>query len=161
MCLFAISGPPVRRELSIIRIYICILLTFCDFTKMENARTREMEIGRLRGANTHRRILLFAQTNINLGELMCLLTLLRPPVRRENAMICICIYIIDFPGIPKTRKHSLACANLVPPQKTRKLTLACLQKRRTTLEGVVSNNTYIYISLLFHNCYEKHKRART
>ena len=64
------------------------------------------------------------------------------------------MYIIHFPGIPKTRKRFLACTNLVPPPKTRRIALACFQKRRTTLEGVGNNNTYVYIciSLLLGRC---------
>ena len=54
------------------------------------------------------RILIFAQTHINLGELMCLFAISGPPVRMENAMICIYIHIIDFLRFRENGKRALA-----------------------------------------------------
>ena len=109
MCILAISGPPVRMENAIICIYIYILLIFRDFAKTENARTREMKIVAFAAPKISVKMSLFAQTHINLCELMCLLTLLRPPVRREIPIIRIYIHIIEIPlrtgGRKSAKRH--------------------------------------------------------
>ena len=106
MCLLALLRPPVRLENAIKRLYSNVILEFRDFPKTENARSREMKIVAFAVPKLTGRMSLFAQTHINLGELMCLLTLLRPPVRREIPIIRIYMHIIDFlqfPGSHKTR----------------------------------------------------------
>ena len=49
-----------------------------------------------------------AQTRIILGKLICLLQLLRPPVRREISIIRIYMHIIDFLRFPENgdRTHA-------------------------------------------------------
>ena len=96
MLILAISGPPVRRENAIKRLYSNVILEFRDFPKTENARTREMKIVAFAAPTRMNKKGLEAQTHINSGELMCLFAISGPPVRMENAIIRIYIHIIDF-----------------------------------------------------------------
>ena len=73
-----------------------MLLISCNFPKTKNARSREMEIVKQPLPRTA--ILSPGRPNghINLDGVLCLLTLLRPPVWREISIIRIYMHIIDF-----------------------------------------------------------------